>query len=413
VLDLGFVRELVRDRYAAGGRPGLDPVVCFQLQLILFFEGLRSERKLLETASRHLAHRWYLGYALDEPLPDHSTLSRIRARLGRPVFQRFFEHVVGLCQEAGLVWGRELFFDATKVRANADVDSLVPRLSRVVGDHLEALFPPVADPHAPAPGPPPAATEAAAGAPAVVMLPPADRAAPAAERRPWSLLDTGRLDPARPASGSYRRLSDARVSRTDPDAALLRVGGQACLGSHDHYVVDGGKARVILAALVTPADVMENQPLLDPLRRVRFRWRVHPKRAGGGHDLRHGGEHPRPGGRRQPRLRPPARLGPAHRLLRPLPLRLRPRAGRVPLPRRPRPAPTHSVVPDPGVGLPRPRAHLSRLSGEGRLHGKPARPLPDPLVPRGVPRPRPRLPRDRVLQEGDAQAGGLGGAPVR
>jgi transposase len=128
-LDLAFVRDLVRDRYAALGRPSVDPVVFFKLQLILFFEGLRSERKLLETASLHLAHRWYLGYALDEPLPDHSTLTRIRKRLGVAVFRRFFEHVVELCRAAGLVRGKELFFDATRVRANADVDSVVPRLS--------------------------------------------------------------------------------------------------------------------------------------------------------------------------------------------------------------------------------------------------------------------------------------------
>jgi len=45
--------------------------------------------------------------------------------------------------------------------------------------------------------------------------------------------------------------------------------------------VDGGKQRIILAALVTPADVMENQPMLDLLWRVRFRWHLHPKRAVG------------------------------------------------------------------------------------------------------------------------------------
>ena len=88
------------------GRPSLDPVVFFKLQLMLFFEGLRSERKLVETASLHLAHRWYLGYALDEPLPDHSTLTKIRQRLGVEVFRRFFEHVVELCQAAGLVLGQ-------------------------------------------------------------------------------------------------------------------------------------------------------------------------------------------------------------------------------------------------------------------------------------------------------------------
>src|ERR687883_449477 len=143
-LDLSFVRELVRDHYAAMGRPSIDPVVFFKLQLILFFEGIRSERKLIETASLHLAHRWYLGYGLDEPLPEHSSLTRSRQRLGLAIFERFFEHVVELCQQAGLVWGRELIFDATKVRANAAVDSLVPRFylqaKEQTHEHLAVLF---------------------------------------------------------------------------------------------------------------------------------------------------------------------------------------------------------------------------------------------------------------------------------
>jgi hypothetical protein len=50
------------------------------------------------------------------------------------------------------------------------------------------------------------------------------------------------------------------------------------LGYHDHNVVDGGKARIILDALVTPADVMENQPMLDQLGRGLFRWKLNPKR---------------------------------------------------------------------------------------------------------------------------------------
>src|SRR5262249_17282140 len=117
-LDLGFVRDWARECYADRGRPSIDPAVLFKLQLVMFVEGMRSERKLVETASLNLAHRWYLGYALDEDLPDHSSLTRIRQRLGIGIFERFFEQVVDLCQDAGLVWGQELFFDATKVRAN-------------------------------------------------------------------------------------------------------------------------------------------------------------------------------------------------------------------------------------------------------------------------------------------------------
>lgn len=79
-LDRGFVRGGVEERYAERGRPSIDPVVFFKLQLVMFFAGLRSERQLIATASLNLAHRWYLGYALDEPLPDHSSLTRIRQR---------------------------------------------------------------------------------------------------------------------------------------------------------------------------------------------------------------------------------------------------------------------------------------------------------------------------------------------
>src|SRR5205809_96573 len=93
MLDLDFVRDWVRERYADRGRPSIDPVVFFKLQLIMFFEGIRSERKLVEVASLNLAHRWYLGYHLDEPLPNHSSLTRIRDRYGLAVFRRFFDQV--------------------------------------------------------------------------------------------------------------------------------------------------------------------------------------------------------------------------------------------------------------------------------------------------------------------------------
>jgi transposase len=61
-LDLSFVRDLVAPCYAAGGRPSIDPVVFFKLQLILFFEGVRSERQLLRVVADRLSARWYAGY---------------------------------------------------------------------------------------------------------------------------------------------------------------------------------------------------------------------------------------------------------------------------------------------------------------------------------------------------------------
>ncbi|HJT55368.1 MAG TPA: transposase [Ktedonobacteraceae bacterium] len=83
----------------------------------MFFEDIRSERLLMQLVADKLSVRWYLGYNLDEPLPDHSSLTRIRERYGVEVFRRFFEAIVERCQAVGLVWGKELYFprDAQRV----------------------------------------------------------------------------------------------------------------------------------------------------------------------------------------------------------------------------------------------------------------------------------------------------------
>src|SRR5260221_8261132 len=115
VLDLSFVYDLVREAYAGAGRPSIDPVVFFKLQLVMFFEDIRSERFLMRQVADRLSVRWYLGYDLDQALPDHSSLTKIRNRYGVEVFRRFFDRIVEQCQQAGLVWGKELYIDSTKV----------------------------------------------------------------------------------------------------------------------------------------------------------------------------------------------------------------------------------------------------------------------------------------------------------
>jgi hypothetical protein len=203
-------------------------------------------------------------------LPDHSSLTRIRERFGLGVFRRFFERIVQECAEAGLVWGEELFFDATKVEANASMESRIPRFAAEA--HLGGLFEGTHENEVrdDAQGPPP---------------PPGSDldALPTAEDRGLRAKNEGRSDwisedgkPDRTIMRhGYRRKSDYVLSSTDPDAALMQYKrGASRLGYHAHYVVDGGKARVILNVLVTTADVMENQPMLDLLWRTIFRWRA-------------------------------------------------------------------------------------------------------------------------------------------
>jgi transposase len=246
-LDLGFVHDLADEFYSSTGRPSVDPVVFFKLQLIAFFEGIRSERQLMETVNLNLSHRWFIGYDLDEPVPDHSSLSKIPERFGLEVFQLFFEHIVELCIQAGLVWGDELYFDSTKVQANANIDGMIDRAKYETKQHLDQLF-----------------EEDVTAYGALVAK-----------------YNGRRINGIR--KPHYRRITDDQVSPVDPDATPMQAstGGNAVLGYRDHYVVDGGKARIILSALVTPASITDNIPLLDLVDWVHFRWSIKPKFAVG------------------------------------------------------------------------------------------------------------------------------------
>jgi transposase len=297
-LDLSFVRKFVQESYAGQGRPSIDPVVFFKLQLVMFFEGIRSERQLMRHAADRLSVLWYLGYDLNEALPDHSSLTKIRNPYGVDVFRRFFEAIVEQCQQEGLVWGKELYFDGTKVAANAGKESLKPRF--YVEAHLDNLFGEASEEVAQR-AQQESLPEKRAGTDAHEQE---ERAAPAqlptllsseeqellaqqnAQRHDW-IAELGAQD--RSVTGrTYQRLADLQVSTTDPDATLMLTKNGSDLGYHTHYVVDGGKARIILNVLVTPSEVMDNQPMLDLLWRTRFRWKLWPRQVTG--DKKYGTE---------------------------------------------------------------------------------------------------------------------------
>ncbi len=100
-----------------------------------------------------------------------------------------------------------------------------------------------------------------------------------AARHDW-IAQAGRQQ--REVRGVYQRTADLRVSTTDPDATPMRLkGGGTHLGYQTHYVVDGGRRRIIVGVLVAPGEVMENQPMLDLLWRARFRWKLRPRQVTG------------------------------------------------------------------------------------------------------------------------------------
>lgn len=121
ILDLSFVHETVRGKYCQdNGRPSIDPEVLVRLFLIQALNGISSVRHLMREVHVNLAYRWFIGYRVDEPLPDHSTLSRALDRFGDEVFNELFVRSVSQCQNSGLLEGKILHLDATTIRADLD-----------------------------------------------------------------------------------------------------------------------------------------------------------------------------------------------------------------------------------------------------------------------------------------------------
>ena len=116
--------------------------------------------------------------------------------------------------EARLVWGEELYFDSTKVNANAAITSMIDRTECEADQYLEELW--KNDKKG-------ASNETLQGL---------------VEKYNGERITESR----RP---SYKRIADEKISLTEPDTATMRVqgGGSAVLGYRDHYIVDVGKGR--------------------------------------------------------------------------------------------------------------------------------------------------------------------------
>ena len=125
VLDLSWLRKEVSDLYCrTNGRPGIDPEAAVRLMLAGFFQGVVHDRKLMREAQVNIAIRWFAGYRLDEKLPDHSSLTKIRQRWGADRFKQIFLKTVQSCIDANLVNGETVHVDATLIRADVSWESL-------------------------------------------------------------------------------------------------------------------------------------------------------------------------------------------------------------------------------------------------------------------------------------------------
>lgn len=124
-IDFDFIYREVKDTYGDNGNVSVPPPVILKMMLLLVLYNVRSERELMATIPLRIDWLWFLDYDLDDEIPNHSVLSKARARWGVSAFRGFFERIVWQCVEAGLVDGSKLFLDTSLIDADASNNSVV------------------------------------------------------------------------------------------------------------------------------------------------------------------------------------------------------------------------------------------------------------------------------------------------
>jgi transposase/uncharacterized protein (UPF0179 family) len=225
-IDFDFIYKEVEDAYGVKGNVSVPPPVILKMMMLLIFYNVRSERELMATIPMRLDWLWFLGFDIDDEIPNHSVLSKARARWGVLAFKTFFERIVLQCADAGLIDGRKLFTDSSIMQADASNNSVVKTdsLNRYLNKSYQILE---------------------------------------------SRLEKEKSSSAKndnnpgPKSGAANK---KHLSTTDPDASVSRRGkGKSRLEYQVHRGIDS-KCEVISATEVTPGEVHEAhrlQALID------------------------------------------------------------------------------------------------------------------------------------------------------
>jgi transposase len=245
VLDFCWVRSATAQEYSNTGKPSIDPVVIAKMLLLGYLYGIQSERQLMREVQVNLAYRWYLGYDLDESIPDHSILSKARRRLGLSFFDKLFEYILQRCQRAGLVKGENVLLDSTVVEANASLDSMTTLRYRPA-EYWEQL-------------------ENTTEPEGTYQCPEQPSEPSIGHRRPRS-----------------ERTCDQKYSRTDPEASLhRRPGREPKLAYKTHFLAD--EQQGIVTAVASSASSVDDTAMVPELVEQHERRCGRAQRAVGDH----------------------------------------------------------------------------------------------------------------------------------
>jgi transposase len=119
-----WVEDLCEEFYAKTGRGSVPPGVYFRMLFIGYFESIPSNRQIEWRCQDSLSLRAFLGLSLEERVPDHSSLTKIRDRLGLQTHQVVFRWVVSVLGEEKLLDGKTVGIDSTTLAADASMKTI-------------------------------------------------------------------------------------------------------------------------------------------------------------------------------------------------------------------------------------------------------------------------------------------------
>ena len=140
-IDFERFRPLMADCYSPDqGRPAINPVMLLKIEFLQYRDRL-SDGNVIGQAEVNVAYREFLGLGLESNLPDPSSLSYFRGRLGVEIHQRIFEDVLSQAREKGLVKDRLRLKDATHVIADVAIPTAIGLVTEMRERLLQALHP--------------------------------------------------------------------------------------------------------------------------------------------------------------------------------------------------------------------------------------------------------------------------------
>lgn len=105
-----FTRKLLKLYKGGGvvGRPPFDPALVLKVELIAYLYNL-TERQVEVYVNENLPAKYFVGLAVDEKAPDHSTLTVFRERLikrgKQKVFEEMLAEIVQIALQKGIQFG--------------------------------------------------------------------------------------------------------------------------------------------------------------------------------------------------------------------------------------------------------------------------------------------------------------------